>query len=190
MGRCGDRFRISRQRLGHDLLSHGKQILLKIHRTDPQVAQPTHRHRNVAEGKLQQGACRHDVKLRHFLVKIPQRRQGPRTGLDLIQEKQGLPWHNPSADDFQGAEDSGRIEIFIENRSQIPAFFKIDFDKILKQRSQKSLDQPSLAHLPCAAEHQRFAMPRVFPREQLFFNQPFHNPKLPPKLQNCKLYIE
>jgi hypothetical protein len=146
--------------------------------------------RNVAEGKLQQGACRHDVILPHFHGKIPQLGQGPRTGLDLIQEKQGLPWHNPSADDFQGAEDSGRIEIFIENRSQIPAFFKIDFDKIPKQWSQKSLDQPSLTHLPCAAEHQRFAMPRVFPREQLFFNQPFHDRKLPPELQNRKLDLE
>ena len=117
MGGGVDRFWISRQRLGHDFLSHGEQILLKIHRTDPHVAQSTHRHRNVAERELQQRTSRHNVKLRHFLVKIPQRSQGTRTGLNLIQEKQGFPWHNLSSGYFQSAEDSGRIEIFIENRS-------------------------------------------------------------------------
>ena len=103
------------------------------------------------------------MKVRHLLIKITQRKNGPRGFLHLIKKQERFPWNNRRFyKEREGQNKSFGREIFFKKRSRPLKPFKINFDKRFKLPPQPP-NGICLSYLPCPSKKQGFSETVILP---------------------------
>lgn len=136
----------------------GFKVFLEIHGIHRQHVHFPHRKGfSFAQGDAQQRTRHHDMVVRCFLAKIFQAVESSCHLLYFIKDDKRVAWCDlDPRDGLEGDEDALNVIIEFEELLHLRFVVTIDVSHFFVLLFSEVLHDPSLSHLSCSEQHQRF----------------------------------
>ncbi len=160
---------------GSFLFADCGKVFRKTKGMEMQELNPADGKGNIPQGEFEQrtGGCH--MQFGHFFVKIAEGGNGPRAGLDLIEDQECVARVQfLSEKDLEIGADSFRAEIALKNSVKCWIAFEINESHRIKMALAERLERIGFADLSGPSEEERFPTFTLFPLDEIALYETFH----------------